>query len=532
MNEIKLNISGNDLKSLIDHLKAGGVAGSGNFKQVVENGVLTLYNNNVKIMEQAEDGTWVRTGLYTGANSIHLGGTGTTGSKSHTLTVGGQNVVFINEWSASGNDRIAFSPAWEGVSCDGETVVESSTRVYQPLSAYEPAGTPTNPNNADNIVPCQYETIATSNLVAFNMTVISKENYVGKIYATIQSNVDSSLGSELSGEYKDVALTDNGSLNFVFASPYWLNSGDKLKISLLKDDGTPLQVLKGVSGQPWRVHNVRAFEFKSLALRDELADKVDKVAGKGLSTHDLTEARKNKIDSFEANWRGSFAVEADLLSAYPTPQAGWGAWVYSTSSVWAVKNGAWDNTGGSSFGDMQISVFDPQGIAADVFDRANHTGLQHVNTIEGLENALNLLKKHRVDVSLPGYPLQGITREIEIEPGVALRGVWTASGVFDLYLRNSSPQGAKGISFVSNWTILNSDGSYSTSGAKSHSQTVQSNSNMDIELYRGFNKDEFAMVTIYLHGDNVNNEIKRVYHVRVLGTATTINIKGYYEDIV
>lgn len=233
-------------------------------------GKLQLRQDGLLIMEQSSDGTWVRTGLYTGASSIHLGGDGSSGSKSHTMTVGGQNVAFINEWSESGGSKVAFSPAWEGISCDGETILESSTRIYEPLSAYEPAGAPSNPNDAANTRPCIYETTASENLVIFNLVVIAKEAYVGRIYANIESNFVDSDGSQLSGQYEEFMTTDNGSLNFTFEKPYWLNIGDKLKISLLKEDGTPLQVLKGTTDQPWRMHNARRFEFKQIALKDDL----------------------------------------------------------------------------------------------------------------------------------------------------------------------------------------------------------------------------------------------------------------------
>ncbi len=389
MAEIKLNISGEQLKLLIDHLKSGGVAGSGNFKQVVENGVLTLYNNNIKIMEQADDGTWVRTGLYTGANSIHLGGTGTTGSKSHTLTVGGQNVVFINEWAAVGGSRIAFSPTWDGVSCDGETVLESSTRIYAPITAYEPAGAPSNPNDAANITPCTYETEATENLVAFNMTVIAKENYTGRIYATIESNFVSSDGSELSGQYDAFIVTDNGALTFTFENPYWLNAGDKLRIRLLKEDGTPLQVLKGATGQPWRTHKVRRFEFKQIALKDNLDGKVDKVVGKQLSDENFTTAKDQKLTNLQERFLGIFADATARDADYPNPLNGQYCKQNDTGSFWFYGAGTWVDTGSSSTGDMLARLYDPQEIASDVFDRANHTGTQAISTVDGLQAALD-----------------------------------------------------------------------------------------------------------------------------------------------
>ena len=39
--------------------------------------------------------------------------------------------------------------------------------------------------------------------------------------------------------------------------------------------------------------------------------------------------------------------------------------------------------------EMQASVYDPQGIAGDAFARANHTGVQAISTVTGLQTALN-----------------------------------------------------------------------------------------------------------------------------------------------
>lgn len=43
----------------------------------------------------------------------------------------------------------------------------------------------------------------------------------------------------------------------------------------------------------------------------------------------------------------------------------------------------------TSIGNMAASVYDPANIAADIFDRANHTGSQAISTIAGLQAALN-----------------------------------------------------------------------------------------------------------------------------------------------
>lgn len=43
----------------------------------------------------------------------------------------------------------------------------------------------------------------------------------------------------------------------------------------------------------------------------------------------------------------------------------------------------------SGLGFMQTEVYDPQGIADDAFDRANHTGAQAISTVTGLQTALD-----------------------------------------------------------------------------------------------------------------------------------------------
>lgn len=45
-------------------------------------------------------------------------------------------------------------------------------------------------------------------------------------------------------------------------------------------------------------------------------------------------------------------------------------------------------TGGSGSGDMLASVYDPQNIADDAFDRANHTGVQPTSSISGLDELI------------------------------------------------------------------------------------------------------------------------------------------------
>lgn len=89
------------------------------------------------------------------------------------------------------------------------------------------------------------------------------------------------------------------------------------------------------------------------------------------TTSAFTTARASKLDNLEANWRGRFSTSAALIAEYPTPSAGWGAIVGETGTVWAVDNGSWVDTQGSTFGDMNSADYDPTGKTSDVYDMDN-----------------------------------------------------------------------------------------------------------------------------------------------------------------
>lgn len=86
-----------------------------------------------------------------------------------------------------------------------------------------------------------------------------------------------------------------------------------------------------------------------------LAGKVDKVAGKQLSTEDFTTALKDKLTGLEGtHWRGTFLSEAALASGVPDPVAGDYADVDSGAGndvaryIWDVSDDAWVRQGGGS----------------------------------------------------------------------------------------------------------------------------------------------------------------------------------------
>lgn len=59
----------------------------------------------------------------------------------------------------------------------------------------------------------------------------------------------------------------------------------------------------------------------------------------------------------------------------------------SNSYIIMAFNDVFDAVSGLGF--MQTSVYDPQEIGDDVFDRANHTGAQAISTVTGLQTALD-----------------------------------------------------------------------------------------------------------------------------------------------
>ena len=142
---------------------------------------------------------------------------------------------------------------------------------------------------------------------------------------------------------------------------------------------------------------------------DTLSDvdnKVDKVAGKGLSTEDFTTAQKDKLANIQERFLGIFADGTARDAAYPSPLNGQYCKQENTGSFWFYGAGAWVDTGSNSTGDMLASLYDPQEIAADVFDRANHTGEQPQSSVSGLEASITKLNTLDSDVRNPVGGLQ------------------------------------------------------------------------------------------------------------------------------
>ena len=92
---------------------------------------------------------------------------------------------------------------------------------------------------------------------------------------------------------------------------------------------------------------------------------------------------------------GAFVDLAALQAAHPVGTAGDHAFVGTPPSrtiyFWDATGptAQWTDSGVDSMGDMLREIYDPQGINADVFARANHTGSQGISTVSGLQSALD-----------------------------------------------------------------------------------------------------------------------------------------------
>lgn len=152
-----------------------------------------------------------------------------------------------------------------------------------------------------------------------------------------------------------------------------------------------------------------------------LLNKVDKVAGKGLSTNDYTTVEKNKLAALEgSHWRGTYTSYSNLVAAISNPVAGDYAdasdglggvvrYVYDVSlTAWTeqggpaptmtstqIKDAYEDNPNTNAFTDAEKAKL--SGIAtaatknatdAQLRDRATHTGAQAMSTITSLTTTL------------------------------------------------------------------------------------------------------------------------------------------------
>ena len=89
--------------------------------------------------------------------------------------------------------------------------------------------------------------------------------------------------------------------------------------------------------------------------------------------NNFTDAYKNKLDNLTDNYKGSYADDTALKTAYPTGNDGDYATVQSTGTIWIWSVGLsdWADTLSGSIGDMLKSEYDSSNKGVDVYDMDN-----------------------------------------------------------------------------------------------------------------------------------------------------------------
>ena len=89
--------------------------------------------------------------------------------------------------------------------------------------------------------------------------------------------------------------------------------------------------------------------------------------------NNFTDAYKNKLDNLTDNYKGSYADDTALKTAYPTGNDGDYATVQSTGTIWIWSVGLsdWADTLSGSIGDMLKADYDSSNKGVDVYDMDN-----------------------------------------------------------------------------------------------------------------------------------------------------------------
>jgi hypothetical protein len=243
----------------------GGGGGSsmdlaGDYRYVIDDstGALELWKGEEKIGIQSPDGSWFRTAVSTGVGSIHLGG-GESGDPAHSLSSIGQNVGFKNEaFNATPGSAMVWFPPWHGLSADLNTEARPS---YLEFSAIQPALAPNGVAQSTG-VGYDFTTTITSNLCIASVTARAHESYTGKITSVIRSHPK---GVDLHVSSTSISVTAGQDFTIGYPSLYFAVDGDELRLLMLKEDGTPLQVKRGsMNSQPWRTLRARTFVVRPI----------------------------------------------------------------------------------------------------------------------------------------------------------------------------------------------------------------------------------------------------------------------------
>ncbi len=201
------------------------------------NGDLQLYKVDVTpevLITSANVGEFdVNGSLRAAINTIYL-------EDAHSIKSSGEEVVFKNLES-----NVFYTPLWQFTSEDGESVGEASVLVEEPTSTeYFQNGTVATPSTS---VACVDTYTTTANGSVYQFIAESAQNYSGKLSLELRN----SLGNAVFRLDKVVNLSVGNSIVFDKLL-YRVRVGNVRTFSLVKEDGTPLQVSGGLDQtKPW-----------------------------------------------------------------------------------------------------------------------------------------------------------------------------------------------------------------------------------------------------------------------------------------
>lgn len=302
---------------------------AGDYRYVIDEstGALELWKGHEKIGIQSPDGSWFRTSVSTGTGSYHLGG-GESERPSHSMSAGGQNVVFKNEaFTNNPNDQVVWFPAWQGVSASLGMVVQPT---YLQFGGVNEAYTVNGVTPISDGVDYDFVSTVSDDLCIASVTARAHET----VNERITNVITSAVGVELHKSSKLITVAAGNNFTIEYPSLYFARRGDELRLQMLKEDGTPLKVRAGGirTNEPWRTLRCRVFvdmPITGAAIGDtkfsfRQADHNGWVAMNGRSVSTLSAVQRQNLVDAGINW-----------STVPNTQgrvtmASGGSWGYAT----------------------------------------------------------------------------------------------------------------------------------------------------------------------------------------------------------
>lgn len=200
-------------------------------------------------------------------------------------------------------------------------------------------------------------------------------------------------------------------------------------------------------------------------LTDALGNKVDTVAGKGLSSNDFTLAEKNKLAGLESSkFRGSFISLAALQAGAKSPTAGdyadvdAAAGADTTRYIYDVTDKRWIDIGGApALTAAQVKTLYESNSNTNVLTDARR------NIVDGATNAANLTSGVIPTARLPAAALIGDTKYTGTS-GVTVSG--TVMSADATVVRTSGAQTIAGVKTHNDNVIMNGSGTQYKSGTE------------------------------------------------------------------